>query len=109
MRLVERPGQICTVIGQLETGAPAHVRGVGGKCGIACRRVGCHRYEMLIVELVRRLEQHAGAMRGFAVCRLRCPRCVLQREIEFGRMRCFVGLPARHVLREREFGEFAAE
>ena len=67
------------------------------------------RHEPQVIELARRAEQHAALVRRPAFRRVRCPRCVAQRDIERRRIRGLVLLPARHRFREPELGERRAK
>ena len=64
---------------------------------------------MLVVELVRRLEQDARAMQFFARRRLRRPCGVAQCEIELRLVHRFVSQPTRHMLCECKFRKLTAE
>ena len=77
--------------------------------GEAAARVGVHRDEAHVVELVRCLEQHAGRVLRFSFARRRRPRGVARGELELGRMRRLVREPGGHLARELDLGEFAAK
>ena len=71
-------------------------------------RLGLDRHQLHVVELARRAEQHAAAMRGRARRRVRRPRRVAQREIELRRMRGFVAAAsAVTAVREAELARTA--
>ena len=109
VRLVERADEIDTRIGELETCAAANMRGLSGERATAAGGIRDHRHEPLIVELVRRLEQHARPMQHFARGRQRGPCRVAQCQLEFSHVRRLIRLPASDVLRERKLAEFSAE
>ena len=98
------------MVGQREAVAPAQ-RVIGRQLprGDAVARLRLQRHELHEVELARRAEQHAAAVGGAPVGRVRRPRRVAHRGVE-GRGVCrLVLLPRRHRIRERELRERRAE
>src|SRR5438105_928340 len=61
-----------------------------------------HWNELQYVELARRAEQHAALVRSLAVARMRRPCRVALGDIERLRVCCFVCLPARYGVCQRE-------
>ena len=88
VRLVETADEIGAGIGQREAVALAQ-RVVARELPRrhAVPRLGLDRHEPHVVELARRAEQHAAAVRGAPRRGVRRPRRVAQREIELRRMR----------------------
>ena len=83
VRLVEAADEVGAGVGQREALAPAQ-RVIGRQLprGDAVRVSGLDRHQLHEVELARRAEQHAAAMRGAAGRRVRRPRRVAGREVE---------------------------
>src|SRR5437773_1690628 len=107
VRLVERADQVGAAIGQLESVAMAQVlRGMLRKAilGFAVNRDQPH-----VVELPRRLEQHAGAVLLASLGTRRSPRCVARGGFALRCMRCFVLQPLAHLLCKLQFRERATE
>ena len=107
VRLVERADQVGAAIGQLESVALAQVlRGMLRKAilGFAVNRDQPH-----VVELSRRLEQHAGAVLLASLGTRRSPRCVARGGFELRCMRCFVLQPVAHLSCKLQFRERPAE
>ena len=83
VRLVEPADEVGAGIGEREAVALAQrVMRVELPRRHAVARLGFHRHELHVVELARRAEQHAAAMRGLACRRVRRPRRVAQRDVD---------------------------
>ena len=75
---------------------------------IASRVVANQRYQVIVVELGRGLEQHAGAMARSARGGMHGPGGIAQCDVEVLRVRSLVFEPVRDQLCERELGEGTA-
>src|SRR5207237_6044912 len=75
----------------------------------ASARVRMDRNEAHVIELVRRLEQHARGVLRFAFGRRRRPRGVARGELELGSVLGLVRKPTGDLAREIDLGEIAAK
>ena len=137
--MIERAGEIGAGIGQRETVARTAQRARQLEHGHAVHHFGFDRNEMVRVDLVRQLEQHAGLVQRLALRRVRRPGGIARGEIErgvrrrarfrasvrrahfkrvaalaarFARQRgivCFGLHPGIDAFGETQFGEFAAD
>ena len=102
VRLVERADEVGAVVGEREAVALAQVIQDVGRNTVAV--FGVHRDQPHEVELVRRLEQHAGAVLRLALRRERRPRGVARGVLELPRVRRLVLQPLGDLAREVELG-----
>ena len=102
---IESAGQIGAFVRQLEPGALAQTGYVKPVLGISLGYRGLRWHQILEIQLVRRLEQHAVMMSGMPGFGMGCPSRVLQREIQRLRMTCLILLPFRNVISKHEFSQ----
>src|SRR6185312_5158149 len=103
MRLVEATDEVGAAIGERETFAVTHSLGVRPlQRRYTILRDRFDRHEVQHVELARRAEEHAAAMRGPAFVRVRRPRGVALCGVERDGVGGFVLLPLDDRARERQ-------
>ena len=102
VRLVQRPGEIGARIGEREAVAMAQV--LEPMLREATAAVGVHRHEAHVIELLRRLEQHARAMLRLARGRGDRPGRVTRGKLQLPCVRRLVLQPRAHLAREVELG-----
>src|SRR5438874_12023112 len=107
IRFVERADEIGARIGEREAFAMAQV--LESVRSEAAARVRMHGHEAHVIELLRCLEKHAGAVLRLAGGRARGPGGVARSELELVRVARFIREPCRHLARELELAELAAE
>jgi hypothetical protein len=106
--LVQCSGEVGALIGQREAAATPNLLGLDREGGDAAV-VPVVVFGDGVVNQVQWvnpggcLEQHAFVMALPTSLALQCPRCIPEGQVEGTRKRGFVGLPACHVARERQF------
>ena len=84
--VVERAGEIGALIGQREAVARAPMRRRQLEHGDAVDDLGLDRHQMLRIDLVRDLEQHAALVGLLPLRRVCCPGGVARRDVKRGRV-----------------------